>query len=380
MHLLIRAALILLASLAPVLAADIRVATYDVGLTRKGAGVLLADLRKEPDEQVAAILAVIRDVRPDILLLTGFDQDPAGRALDAFAELLSGGDGGIGYPYRFNWPVNAGEPSGLDLDGDGLRSGWADGWGFGRFPGNGGMAILSRHPFDERAARSFTTMRWADLPGADMPRRADGTPFPDARTAAVMRLSSRAHWDVPVLLADGRVLHLLASNPTPPLFDGAEGMNRKRNRDEIRFWTEYLSGAVFTDDQGRTEARVDAPFVLLGNLNKDPEDGAGLADAMDALLTSDRITDPRPASRGASRAAEAQGGANAGQAGPPALDTADWNDERGPGNLRVDYVLPDASLGIADAGVFWPAPGVPLAEAAGAASAHRLVWVDISLP
>ena len=52
--------------------------------------------------------------------------------------------------------------------------------------------------------------------------------------------------------------------------------------------------------------------------------------------------------------------------------------ERGPGNLRVDYVLPSRSLRIADSAVFWPAPGQPYADLV-AASDHRLVWVDVLL-
>ena len=71
---------------------------------------------------------------------------------------------------------------------------------------------------------------------------------------------------------------------------------------------------------------------------------------------------------------------NRGQAGDPALDTADWRDDGGPGNLRVDYVLPSAGLAITGSGVFWPAPGAPLADAAVEASDHRLVWVDLALP
>jgi hypothetical protein len=66
-------------------------------------------------------------------------------------------------------------------------------------------------------------------------------------------------------------------------------------------------------------------------------------------------------------------------------DTADWPEEGGPGNLRVDYVLPSTGLEIVGSGVFWPAPGDPLArltEIKGrdrASSDHRLVWVDIRL-
>jgi hypothetical protein len=357
-------------------AGGLRVATYDVGLARDGAGVLLADLAA-PDGTVEAAARVIRAVRPDVLLLTGFDYDLRGRALAAFLALLREGPDGIDYPHAFDAPVNAGEPSGLDLDGDGRTMQPGDAFGWGRFPGQAGMALLSRLPIDAAAARSFRLLPWAALPGADLPARADGSPFPDAAARAVLRLSSRSHWDVPVALPGGGRLHLLASNPTPPLFDGEEGLNRRRNRDEIRFWTAYLDGGAFPDDQGRTAGPPPGPLVVLGDLNLDPLDGAGVRNAVGALLAHPRLQDPRPA--GAGGAAAAGQGANAGHRGDPALDTADWRDD-GPGNLRVDYVLPSADLAVAAAGVFWPAPGEPLAEAAAAASDHRLVWVDIALP
>jgi len=43
-------------------------------------------------------------------------------------------------------------------------------------------------------------------------------------------------------------------------------------------------------------------------------------------------------------------------------------------------VLPWAGAKVTAAGVVWPAPGAPLAEAAAAASRHKLVWVDIDWP
>ena len=77
--------------------------------------------------------------------------------------------------------------------------------------------------------------------------------------------------------------------------------------------------------------------------------------------------------------AAARDSANAGQRGDPALDTADWPEADGPGNLRVDLVLPSRDLTLRASGVLWPAPGAPLAEAVAAASRHRLVWVDVEV-
>jgi hypothetical protein len=318
---------------------------------------------------------VIQSVRPDVLLLTKFDHDLRGRALAAFLELLGRGPEGIDYRYSFAPPVNAGVPSGFDLDGDGLLMGRGDARGWGKFPGHGGMALVSRFPIDARAARTFREFRWEDLPGALLPERPDGTPFPSAEARAALPLSSRAHWDVPVILPEGR-LHLLAAHPTPPLFDGPEGLNRKRNHDEIAFWARYLDGAPLPDDQGRVAPPPEGPLVVLGGLNVDPDDGAGLHQGIAALLAHPRLRDPRPASAGA--AAAATEGVNAGQSGAPELDTADW-DDAGPGNLRVDYVLPSAGLAVAGAGVYWPEEG-EMAGVVAEASAHRLVWVDVVLP
>lgn len=356
----------------PAGAGTLRVASWDAALARDGAGVLLGDLAR-PSPQLDAIAEVLRAVRPDVLLLSGVDDDHQGMALAALAGLLAAGPEVVDYPYRFRAPVNAGEPSGFDLNGNRKRTDWADGWGWGRFPGNGGMAILSRLPIDAAGARSFRLLRWRDLPGALLPVREDGTPYPDAGASAALRLSSRAHWDVPVELPGGGALHLLASAPTPPLFDGAEGFNRRRNHDEIAFWTQWLAGASFLDDAGQPARAPAAGLVVLGNLNADPSDGAGLRDGIAGLLASPRLQDPRPESAGAAAAA------SPGHAGAAALDTADW-DEAGPGNLRVDYVLPSADLRVAGSGVFWPAPGAPLAETVAVASPHRLVWVDLALP
>ena len=81
---------------------------------------------------------------------------------------------------------------------------------------------------------------------------------------------------------------------------------------------------------------------------------------------------------GGAAAAAAQGGANSTHTGDPRFDTADF-DDTAPGNLRVDYVLPSANLGVAAAGVFWPTEGAPGAASIDA-SDHRLVWIDVTPP
>jgi hypothetical protein len=186
---------------------------------------------------------------------------------------------------------------------------------------------------------------------------------------------------------DGEIVHVLASHPTAPTFDGDEDHNGLRNADEIRFWADY-TGADDTDwivdDTGVTGGlAVDATFVIAGDLNADPLDGDSVDGAIQQLLDLDRVQDPEPASEGGPNAAALQAAANATQQGDPALDTADFADDPAPGNLRTDYVLPADGVDIIDAGVFWPASGHPLANLVegdpSISSDHRLVWVDVTL-
>lgn len=340
------AALALLLAL-PASAETIRIASYGPDLSRKGPGLLLADIEKR-DPQVLAAAAVIAHARPDAILLTGFDWDHDGRALQGFAALLA--EAGLDLPHRFAARPNSGMASGVDLDGDGRTGTADDAQGFGFFTGAAGMALLSRLPLGE--VTDHSAFLWRDLPGNLMPQ---GTP-PEA--AAIQRLSSTAHWDIPLQTEDGP-LHLLAWSATPPVFDGPEDRNGRRNHDEAVFWLTHLP---------------DAPFVLLGNLNVDPQDGDGRAEGYQALMTV--AQDPKP--RGAWQ--PPQEGANAVQTGDPALDTADWADADGPGNLRADYVLPSQGLHVVDAGVLWRDPATELGQTVQTASRHRLVWVDIDLP
>lgn len=356
-------------------AEPIRVATFNVSLARKGPGLLLRDIQVGKNDQLRKVIAIIQTVRPDILLLNEFDHDFENLALIAFLDLLAkdtDGRDGIRYPHFYAPSQNVGLPSGKDLNGDGKLGGPADAHGFGHFRGQYAMALVSRFPIDAASAKDFSGVLWKDIPSADMPKNADGSPFPTADAAAVMRLSSKGHWDVPITRPTGEVIHILASHPTPPVFDGPEDRNGKRNRAEILFWDSYIRNQLDpTSDK----------FVVVGDLNADPKDGDGSHEAIRTLINGPYLSDPKPTSTGAVSASQSQGGSNARHETDAATDTADWRDERGPGNLRVDYVLPSKTLSVKGAGVFWPAPkesGFDWIGSDGRASSdHRLVWVDL---
>lgn len=363
--------------------ASIRVATFNASLYDDTGG--LAARLEAGDAGARAVAAVIQSVRPDVLLVNEFDHDPDGRAADLFQRryLEVGQDGAqpIAYPHRWFAPVNTGEPSGLDLDGDGRNDGPGDAWGFGRHPGQYGLLVLSRFPIDAAKARTFRHFRWADMPGARVPRAPGAaTPFYPEPVWRALRLSSKTHADVPIATPFG-ALHLLAAHPTPPVFDGPEDRNGARNHDEVRLWADYIDPAradYLVDDAGVGGGlAADARFVIAGDYNADPRDGDAAQGAIAQLLDHPRI-DARfvPASSGARAAATRLGGVNASHRGDAAHDTGEFGPRAG--NLRLDYVLPSRGMTVRDGGVFWPAPGEPGHAAAQAASDHRLVWIDIA--
>jgi hypothetical protein len=374
--------------------APLRIATFNCSLNRPDEGGLLRSLSTPDDAQARAVAEIIRRVQPDVLLLQEFDYDPQGEALRLFQNnyLVTEVDGipPAWFPYSFVAPSNTGVPSGFDFDHDGRIGGGGDALGFGEFPGQYGMAVLSKYRIDTRAVRTFRKFLWRDMPGALLPDDPT-TPAPNdwytPEILAVLPLSSKSHWDLPVILNPKFTLHLLASHPTPPAFDGPEDRNGRRNHDEVRFWSDYLApkkSRYLRDDAGHPGGLAGEHFVIMGDQNSDPVDGGSLHDAIDALIHDARI-DGRfvPRSAGAVEASEVQGGANATHRGDPRFDTADFND-RSAGNLRVDYLLPSKGMRVCGGGVFWPRQSDATAKLVWGdqpppSSDHRLVWIDLSV-
>ncbi len=337
----------------PAGAETLRIATWNSDLTREGPGLLVRDITKGDDQQDEAALLVIAALDADVVLLTSVDYDRGLVALSLLQDRLS--LMGHPYPHVFALRPNTGMQTGLDLDGDGRLGEPEDAQGWGRFAGEGGMAILSRLPIDTATARDFSAFLWRDLPGRLIPR--DTSP----EVLAIQRLSTKGHWDVPVITASGP-LHLLAFHATPPVFDGPEDRNGRRNHDEITFWTQFLDGKL------PLEPSPAAPFVVLGDANLDAQDGDGLTSGISALLNHPAVQDPQP--RGS------HGRTDPGQKGDPALDTALYDF----GGLRVDYVLPSSGLRVTAAGVMWPPEDDPFAAVLARASRHAPVWVEVDLP
>ena len=179
--------------------------------------------------------------------------------------------------------------------------------------------------------------------------------------------------------AGDKTIHIVASHPTPPVFDGEEDKNGCRNHDEIRMIADYVSGKgdYLYDDAGKKGAFEGQHFVIVGDLNSDPVDGNSRPDTMDLLMKSSLVNSSvAPKSTGGKHWSQEQGKMNLKHKGDPLCDTGDFNDAR-VGNMRIDYALPSKSLKVVNSGVFWPKPSEKGAQEVQA-SDHRLVWIDVA--
>ncbi|MGE3391368.1 MAG: endonuclease/exonuclease/phosphatase family protein [Gammaproteobacteria bacterium] len=448
-----------------------RFATFNASLNRFGSGDLLGDLAAPgsvafdvayPDSasitalstaqkrvlQAHYVAEVLQRIDADVVLVNEFDYDfdgtpgtgstpspfgyqsfAARRFNDNFLGVAHGGGttgrtatGVLDYTHGYTPTTNTGLHSGFDLDNNGAidatpgdGSYGNDAFGFGEFAGKFGFTLYSRYAI--KSVRTFQNFLWKDMPGnllTNDPSGALGS-FYAADEIAALRLSSKNHVDVTVEI-NGQEVHFLAAHPTPPVFDGAEDRNGKRNFDEIRFWKEYINGAEWVyDDQGGTGGLpAGAKFVIAGDYNADPCDGDSLKDACGSLASPDlspnaimqllgdalvnQVSNPFaagslvPASAGGTAAAtdpSNNGPANDTHLMDPAQDTADFNDAA-PGNLRVDYVLPSANLDVLGGGVFWPERSDPDFALVGTfgnvnlfsgfpTSDHKAVFVDVQV-
>ncbi len=373
----------------------IRVATFNLH------DVSTAELLDPENDRLRGLAEVIQRIRPNVVLISEIaydwpgapdvpedtDEDSAGRNAARFVDNFlsrpqAPGLKPIAYT-AFMRPSNTGAASGFDLDRSGeaiveypppgeddelARAYGGDCWGYGEYPGQYAMALLvdERLTLRARDARTFRLFPWSYMPGALRPM-VPGTSVPwyDGDAGDRMRLSSKSHWDVPVELPGGAVVHFLCAHPTPPAFDGPEGRNKRRNHDEIRFWADYLEDAEYIIDDAGRPGGLDAlaHFVILGDLNADTDEGSSMYNPVGRLL----LDSPRVARFEAPRA-------------DIEVDRLDPDDTARFG-LRVDYVIPSAGLEVLRTGVWRAAP--TLGDAGGAAefpSDHFPVWADLVVP
>ncbi len=320
-------------------------------------------------KQIQNIAEIIQRVRPQVILLNEFDysEDSQQRIADFKQNYLSvsqGGQPAIDYPYHFVAPVNTGVY---------VMDGHKEKHGYGWFPGHYGMVILSQYPIISDEIRTFQHFLWKDIPDSQITtiKQPDGTPWYPPEIVSKLRLSSKSHWDVPINI-NGKRVHVLASHPTPPVFDGPEDRNGKRNSDELRFWYDYLTpknSHYIYDDNDKFGGFEGQRFVLMGDLNASAVEGNADQAMMAKLLSHGSINDSViPSSKG--------GNENRPENQNSHHHTASWA-------MRADYAVPSkAGLTVHDAGVYWPEKESDLHHLIAtrkASSDHRLVWIEVSV-
>jgi len=360
---------------------SLRLATFNVYLNRSKQGELLTDMLLGHDSQIAHVAEILQRVRPDIVLLQEFDYVADGSAVNAFKanylELSQHGAQPIDYPYTYLAASNTGIASGFDFDNNGDIGGAGDAYGFGQFPGQYGMVLLSRYPIAVEQVRTFQHFLWQDMPGAMLPvQPKTQKPWYSNEELGVFRLSSKSHWDVPIDV-DGKTLHILASHPTPPVFDGDEDRNGRRNHDEIRFWRDYcdpaLAGYIYDDSGDFGGLGAGDRFIIMGDLNASSVEGDATGNPI-AMLTDSTFINAEliPTSIG--------GVEHSPDNSHAATHTADWS-------MRADYLLPSViGIRVKATAVFWPQISDKLHYLVGsddkgfpASSDHRLVYLDAEL-
>ncbi|MEQ8316384.1 MAG: endonuclease/exonuclease/phosphatase family protein [Phycisphaerales bacterium] len=376
---------------------EIRVATFNIE------DVSTSDLMINDQPRVRALAEVLQRLRPTVVLINEIAYDwhgvpgvpldePEGSNARRFVEHyleVSQGEGLEPLRYRaVMLPSNTGRPSGFDLDNsdeavtayprpvrsnelgeappqtEAGRSFGNDSWGFGTYPGQYAMALLVDHRLDvlDDQIRSFRLLPWSAMPDARRPIGPDGEPWYDDAEWEAMRLSSKSHWDVPVRLPNDTVVHLLCSHPTPPAFDGPESRNMARNHDEIRFWDDYLDDRGWIADDGGVSGGLQRGelFVILGDLNADPEKGNDVDKAINRLLKHPRLQ--RLDAPSHQETVE----------GLEPTDTSSFG-------LRVDYVLPSRDMQVVRTGI-WTRPPSGWRGSGTFPSDHFPVWIELSVP
>lgn len=356
-------ALLFLCLISVLPAKTIRVCSYNVALAQNGVGRLAALLRGGGNTSAKRVAEVVQIIAPDVLLVNEFDYDRFGTAAtrmnDLYFNVSQNDRTPQNYPYRYVAVSNTGIHSGFDLDNNGVvddtpgdRDYGGDAFGFGEFPGKFAMAVFSKYPIDTEAVRTFEEVLWKDMPNNLIP---PGFYSPEEQEA--FRVSSKSHWDLPIEIL-GTTFHFLVSHPTPPVFDGPEDRNGRRNHDEIRLWADYLTpGAAGYLGGGLKEG---ARFVIAGDQNADPTRGDSVDSAINQLLDHPLVAgDFVPLRTGVVTPTNQ-------------TDTATFR-------LRVDYVLPSKSGFAIDGGaVFWPT-GTQEGANLVTVSDHRPVYLDLTL-
>ena len=370
----------------------IRIATFNCSLNRASAGELRRDLATPDNAQARAVAEIIQRVRPDILLLQEFDYDAGGESLRAFqANYLARSQNGAA-PHRVRATPSSPSPtpavpSGFDLDNDGRVQRRRRRAGLRRVSGavrHGAAVALSDRCANARA-------RSANSCGATCRARCCPTirhPACDwysPEELAVLPLSSKSHWDVPVRIGRRHAA------PARESSDAARLRRRRRSQWQAQSRRDPLlerlsdEGAAYIRDDARQTRRFQGQgvhhhgrpeFRSRGWRQPERRDRRAARASARRLASSCRRAPaaPRPARR---RAAPMPRNAATRAPTPPTSTTAS------PATCASTIYCRRRACTVCGGGVFWPAQADPAAalvwgDRPAPSSDHRLVWLDVT--
>lgn len=279
----------------------LRVATSHISLEGSSAADVQATLVGGEEPEAQDLAALVQQVRPDVLVLTGVPYDESHRLADTLnSDYFSDGDAraadgheGFAYPHMYTAPTNSGVDSGADLDGDGFIGGDGDSLGRGDYPGHYGMIVFSQAPIDADEARTFQDFLWDDLPENSMSEELSEV------ERAVLPLFGSTLWDLPVSIGEDTV-HVIAAARTTFGFVEADPALL---HDQRRLIDDYLSedpadGAYIYDDEEDSGGLGSQRWIFAGDdglgsgtirshTGLDEDDSGRAAGAETSLIWSD---------------------------------------------------------------------------------------------
>ncbi|MBW2522711.1 MAG: endonuclease/exonuclease/phosphatase family protein [Deltaproteobacteria bacterium] len=343
---------------------SVRIAQFNVQ------GLSTDKLLDPANGQVRAVTEIVARFDPDILCIEELEYDLEGVPV---AEQVPGRfDGGAQNAARIAAALNAAtsgapyEHTLITLSNSGFL--WAG-------PDNGVLefgsrgageladmnyGIVSRYPILKDQVRVVTDVAWSDLPDnvtAQMQSEI-GAVVPEGYP-----LFSKALVIAPIDV-DGEVLVIVLLHPVPPIIYPTWPY---RNHDELGGARALLDGVL----PGVDPLPEDARFVLVGDLNADPDDGDSLPGAIRQLLDHPRLVPYQPEGAGT--------GGNNPQRNTNVSDCPSTTpiDPTASFQLQLDYLMPSATIGEPlDGGVFFPAESADF-DLACRGSDHMMLWAEL---
>jgi hypothetical protein len=253
------------------------------------------------------------------------------------ADRVRGFDAAVDYTDRLITRGN----SGFYWNGDDLGQSWYILRGWGEFAGRFNTAVLSRYPILRDQVRVITDVPWESLPENTIAQMERDLGFGVPPGFPIFEKSLNI---VPVDLGEHGILYLVLLHTVSPAFDP---INPYRNYDELRALRMFLDAEL----PGVEPLPEGARFMVIGDLNADPDDGDGLPGAIQQVLEHPSVVAWFPEGHGTKGD---NGQYNTYLSGCGNDDGVVVNPTQ-KFQMQLDYILPSQNIGEPSAGaIFWP--------------------------